>query len=69
LLFYDITYFFLLTNDTTSKRRDEMANEVKNKLCTDLKTTEFEFKLDEYSARDSKASSSSIVEAQSSGIC
>ena len=44
-----------LSNSTVSSRIDEMANDIENKLCDELKTTQFSLQLDETTLRDNEA--------------
>ncbi|XP_023231325.1 SCAN domain-containing protein 3-like [Centruroides sculpturatus] len=44
-----------LSNDTVSRRIDEMANDVEEQLCEDLQNTEFTLQLDESIVRNNEA--------------
>ena len=51
----DVTPSIPLSNSTASSRIDEMANDIENKLCDELKTTQFSLQLDETTLRDNEA--------------
>jgi len=51
----DITSSIALSNNTVSRRIDEMAYDVKIKLCDILKITKFSLQLDESTLRDNEA--------------
>ena len=51
----DVTSSIPLSNSTVSSRIDEMANDIENKLCDELKTTQFSLQLDETTLRDNEA--------------
>ena len=48
----DVTTSIPLSNSSVSFRIDEMANDIENKLCDELKTTQFSLQLDETILRD-----------------
>ena len=50
----DVTTLIPLRNSSVSSRIDEMANDIENKLCDVLKTTQFFLQLDETILRDNK---------------
>ena len=52
----DVTPSIPLSNSTvSSSRSDEMANEIENMLCDELKATQFSLQLDETTLRDNEA--------------
>ena len=51
----DVTLSIPLSNSTVSSRIDEMANDIENKLCDELKPTQFSLQLDETTLRDNEA--------------
>ena len=51
----DVTPSIPLSNSTVSSRIDEMANDIENKLCDELKTTQFSLQLGETTLRDNEA--------------
>ena len=51
----DVTPLIPLSNSTMSSRIDEMANDIENKLCDELKTTQFSLQLDETTLCDNEA--------------
>ena len=51
----DVTTLIPLSNSSVSSRIDEMANDIKNKLCDELKTIQFSLQLDETTLRDNEA--------------
>ena len=53
----DVTPSIPLSNSrpTVSSRIGEMANDIENKLCDELKTTQFSLQLDERTLRDNEA--------------
>ena len=50
----DVTPSIPLSDSTVSSRIDEMANDIENKLCDELKTTQFSLQLDETILRDNE---------------
>ena len=50
----DVTLLIPLSNSTMSSRIDEMAKNIENKLCDELKTTQFSLQLDETTLRDNE---------------
>ena len=51
----DVTSSIPLSNSTVSSWIDEMANDIENKLCGELETTQFSLQLDESTLRDNEA--------------
>ena len=51
----DVTPSLPLNNSSVSARIDEMAKDIENKLCDELKSTEFSLQLDETTLRDNEA--------------
>ena len=51
----DVTTLIPLRNSSLSSRIDEMANDIENKLCDELKTIQFSLQLDETTLRDNEA--------------
>ena len=51
----DVTPSIPLSSSSVSSRIDEMANDIENKLCDELKTTQFSLQLDETTLRDNEA--------------
>ena len=51
----DVTPSITLSNSIVSSKIDEMANDIENKLCDELKTTQFSLQLDETTLCDNEA--------------
>ena len=51
----DIVKSIPLSNDSVSRRIDEMATDVEDRLCNDLRSTQFALQLDESTLRDNEA--------------